>query len=336
MTEQTRIHMTRTRKKRKLRPQPPRKGKKKAKARFQMPQAASVSREARARQVRNSVRTLQSGLGVVRRLLTASRLYTFILLLLCLYAIISIARNDIFYINDIAVSGAFVRTPEEIVETSQLGGRHIFAVDPNTAAEAVQALPNIKSARVISQWPDQTLIEVEEDKPMLAWQENGYSFWVNQSGELVATGANQLQLLTIQAVLPSPPVPEAQAEDESEVEEGEEGEKTEEVVDARNTFFAFVPEDIIDGALQLQGLRPNIETLGYDLNRGLSYIDGRGWTAHFGSGTDMATKLPIYEAIVDYLLENGVTPTYISVSNPEKPYYGAVGLDEALIESDGQ
>jgi hypothetical protein len=78
---------------------------------------------------------------------------------------------------------------------------------------------------------------------------------------------------------------------------------------------------VLSGALLLRQLRPNIDKLYYRPASGLSYDDGRGWRAYFGSGTDMNQKLAVYETIVTDLLARQIQPAYISVSNQEKPYY---------------
>ena len=83
----------------------------------------------------------------------------------------------------------------------------------------------------------------------------------------------------------------------------------------------FVPHDVLVGALQLKDLRPNIDQLFYRPSSGLSYQDGRGWRVYFGTGTDMAQKLVVYETIVEELTAQGLTPQYVSVSNQEKPYF---------------
>ncbi len=41
----------------------------------------------------------------------------------------------------------------------------------------------------------------------------------------------------------------------------------------------------------------------------------------FGTGSGMDQKLVVYETLVEDLVSRGITPTYVSVSNQEKPYY---------------
>ena len=90
-----------------------------------------------------------------------------------------------------------------------------------------------------------------------------------------------------------------------------------------DTSFAFVPREVLEGAIQLRELRPTIEKLYYQPHGGLSYQDGRGWRGYFGTGAQMNQKLAVYESVVADLLARGIQPAYISVSNQEKPYYKA-------------
>ncbi len=87
------------------------------------------------------------------------------------------------------------------------------------------------------------------------------------------------------------------------------------------TSIAFVPQEVLLGALSLRELRPAINELYYRPSEGLSFQDGRGWRVHFGTGTDMNQKLVLYETILNDLLARGINPVTISVSNKEKPYY---------------
>ena len=155
-------------------------------------------------------------------------------------------------------------------------------------------MPGVISATVALEWPNRVSIRIVEDSPVALWEQDGDRFWVNVSGLLIPARSQSASLLLIQ----------------SEVEED---------VGA----LAFVPEDVLEGALQLRELRNNIDRLFYSPGGGLSYQDGRGWRAYFGSGLNMEQKLVVYETIVDNLQARGVTPSYISVRNQEKPFYMA-------------
>ena len=188
---------------------------------------------------------------------------------------------------------------------SGLAGMHIFAADSTEAANRIAQVPGIISAVVTLEWPNQVHIQVQEDSPIALWIEGSNQYWVTKNGRLIPARSQTLGLLLIESELPPKLTEEAVSET-----------KTEQQPD-----IAFVPQSVLQGALQLRELRPNIEKLYYRPSNGLSYQDDRGWRVYFGTGSDMQQKLVVYETIVDTLLEQGLTPVYVSVSNQEKPYY---------------
>ena len=79
--------------------------------------------------------------------------------------------------------------------------------------------------------------------------------------------------------------------------------------------------NVIVGAERLKLLRPNIELLHYDSSQGLSYQDGRNWRGYFGTGSNMDTKLAVYETLVEQLMLDGVQPRSIYVADLDTTYY---------------
>lgn len=216
------------------------------------------------------------------------------LLGLCAFALFEIGADGTFYLSFIPVEGAVSIPASEVVGASGLAGRHIFAVDPGEAAANIGQLPGVVSSTVLLEWPNQVRIQIGEETPVAVWHQSGATYWVNEQGNLLPARSEGYGLLQIYSETDGP--------------EGD---------------LEFVPEEVLNGALQLRELRPNIERLYYRPGEGLSYDDGRGWRAHFGQGLDMQQKLAIYEAIIDDLLERGISPTYVSVSNQDKPHYSA-------------
>ncbi len=114
---------------------------------------------------------------------------------------------------------------------------------------------------------------------------------------------------------------ETVATEDRENSTGDEAVDSDAAVSGPQPSIAFVPQEVLLGALSLRELRPNINELYYRPSEGLTFQDGRGWRVHFGTGTDMNQKLVLYETILNDLLTRGIDPIYISVSNKEKPYY---------------
>jgi hypothetical protein len=272
---------------------------------------------ARRRRRRNAPWRLKMPTAALRQIILSARWVSMGLLALAVYAIVLIGMDTNFYLTYIPVEGSFTIPPADIVQASELGGTHIFAADPAAAAAQITDLPGVISATVTIGWPNEVLIRIREDNPVAVWQEGDQDFWVTANGRLIPARTGSIGLLRIQSEMD--PVVGLNAH-----EAGNNNGSGDEVASDQapvQTSLAFIPADVLAGAIQLRDLRPNIESLYYRPAGGLSYEDGRGWRVYFGAGSDMAQKLIIYEAIVEDLLARGITPAYVSVSNKEKPYY---------------
>jgi hypothetical protein len=82
-----------------------------------------------------------------------------------------------------------------------------------------------------------------------------------------------------------------------------------------------VPSAVVNGALQLAELLPEVNEFRYTPDYGLGYRDSGGWEIWFGTGTDMPEKLLIYEAVKTNLQTRNIVPFAINVANPDAPFY---------------
>jgi len=315
----------------------------------------NVPDTARNRRRRQKTEGVRFGLVALKRIVFSSRWISLALLALTIFALVIIVQERRFYLTYIPVEGAVTFPPEEIVAASNLAGSHIFAADPSKAAADIATLPGVISSTVSLKWPNQVYIEIAEEAPVAIWQENGLAFGVTSGGNLIPIGFPITGLLQIipetnfiatvapstaeedliagketEAVEETPAVEEDLTLDESVeevVESGDDNANDGEAADSESAdmepgpSIAFVPQEVLQGALNLRELRPSINELYYRPSEGLSFQDGRGWQVHFGTGTDMNQKLVLYETILDDLLSRDISPVYISVSNKNKPYY---------------
>ena len=195
------------------------------------------------------------------------------------------------YIRGVNLGGAALVPGQEIYAASGIAGQHVFWVDPLEVQRKVSAVPGIASASVRVEWPATVTIVVTERIPVVSWTEGSQKSWVDADGNKFTARTDLPGLLPIT------------------------------VDDAASGAYQTVPAAAVEGALQLQQLRPNIEMLHYDSAHGLSYQDGRGWRGYFGVGTDMLQKLAVYEKLVSDLMARGVQPKTISVESFQAPYY---------------
>ncbi len=314
---------------------------------------------ARRRRRRQRTEGVRSGLSILKRIVFSSRWISLGLLVLTIYALVIIVQERRFYLDYIPVDGNMSFEREEIVAASELAGNHIFSANPSLAAANITALPGVISATVLLEWPNAVQIEIIEEQPVAVWQENGLAYGITGSGRLVPTGFPLTGLLQIipesEEEAPasvSAAIEEADTALDADameiVDEMTEGEQTDDELAAEkssdataaveteasadsddndepenelDTSVAYVPQEVLNGALSLRQLRPSINELYYRPSGGLIYRDARGWQVYFGTGTDMNQKLVLYETILNDLLTRGQNPRYISVSNMSKPYY---------------
>ena len=274
-----------------------------------------VPKTARRRRRRNRHRLRLPG-EALKQFVLSARWVSLVLLVVTVSALAMIGMDENFYLTMIPVEGVAAIPPSEIVNASGLAGAHVFSVEPRAAAQQIADLPGVISATVTLEWPNQTQVRIREDSPVAVWEQDGQEYWVNKHGDLVPARLEASGLLQIMAeggaTARAPETVPAETETDTEA--------TDETEPGKAPVL-FVPDEVLQGALLLRELRPNIDTLYYDPSGGLSYQDGRGWRAYFGTGTDMAQKLVIYETLVEHLEKQGVTPEYISVSNQETPFY---------------
>lgn len=307
--------------------------------------AASVSRlsmpkTARKRKRRNSQQRIRRPISGAKAVILNTRWLSLAVAAACAYALFIIGGDDRFYLNYIPVEGATSIEINNIVDQSGLAGRHIFAADPQEAADHIGAMGGVVTATVTLRWPSDVMIRIREKAPLATWQEGDQTYWIDEDGGLSIARAQTVGLLNIVSEIPVAGTAEdvaaldgeqaaLDAEEQAadvEASDGATAAETESqgAANESGSRAAFVPQAVLAGALQLRELRPNIDKLYYQPADGLGYQDGRGWRAFFGTGRDMQQKLVVYETIVANLLERGIRPEYISVSNQYKPYYRQV------------
>ena len=272
----------------------------------------SVPKTAAKRRKRNQRKQQwRTPLLAVKKVIFTSRWISLGLLSLCVYALVLTGLSLHFYLTLIPVEGVKSMPAAEIVAASGLAGSHVFAADPNVAAQRITELPGVISATVTLGWPNEVLIRIKEDSPIAIWQEGGRQFWITRNGRLIPSRSELTDLPVIISEMSLVAEAVASADEES----------TPDTIP--QTSLAFVPTNILEGVLQLQHLRPAVNQFYYRPSGGLSFDDEQGWRAYFGTGQDMQQKMVVYEAIVTELQARELTPEYISVSNQEKPYYMA-------------
>ncbi len=239
----------------------------------------------------------------------SARMLSSVILFSLLVVLLLFFQSDAFYVHRIEVGGLSYLAADEVFTLSGVATTHIFWVNPAEVRDNILLSPSVAAVDVSVGWPPHLLqIEVQERQPALVWEQAGVRTWIDVRGRVMPQRTDLEGLLLIIA----------------------------EDVDTPVGPHIVIPQDVVDGALQLKRLYPNIETLIYNSAEGLGYQDARGWRAWFGSGTDMPAKLNVYDAIVANLEAQGIFPEYVDVGNVDSPHYKVFWRDDEQSAPGGE
>ena len=92
-------------------------------------------------------------------------------------------NSPIYQVNTANVSGIKRLSTNEINMVLDVGGASVFAVEPKKIVwDLSEAFPELYNISVRVQFPAQVSVSVEERQPVLTWQQDGLTLWVDESG----------------------------------------------------------------------------------------------------------------------------------------------------------
>jgi cell division septal protein FtsQ len=217
-----------------------------------------------------------------------------VIALLVVGAILYVWLSDTFYVTRVSVAGNMLTSAQEIVQTSGIGGQHMFWVDHATASERiVNGIPSVKSARVDCQLPNRCAIKVQERQPSVAWRFGSAVTWIADDGMAFAAHRDtNLPLITIEAPQGPALLPGKEAD-----------------------------QRIVQASVAVAKVMPGVRQYKYTTEHGLEFQSARGFPVYLGLGDNMADRAMLWKAVEAELNQSGVTPQYVDLRYPVAPYF---------------
>ena len=241
------------------------------------------------------------------------RLLSFILFLLLGTSLYLFWTLPEFRVNAAHITGNQRVPTEEINTALELNGRPIFLLTPAYIREqALRAFPELASVEATFELPNILTVNVTERQPVIQWQQDGGFAWIDETGTAFRPRGEAPGLIVVQA-LGAPPAITVLEQDTLKP-------------------APFITEETVDALVSLAPHVPAGTPISYDPVTGLSWTDGRGWQAVFGSGENMEVKARVYQAMVDWLTQQGIRPTLINVAYPDAPFYRVEQVDLQVEE----
>jgi len=183
----------------------------------------------------------------------------------------------------------------------------IFSIDPVVVEKNLEdAFFDLSDVTVMVSVPSLVTVVIEERSPILAWNQDGQTMWIDSSGIAFPPRGEDGPSVIVEALDPLP-----LASNEIDFEKVPENKPT-----------RFLPPQLLSAILAISVHIPPNTPLFYTEERGLGWQDIQGWDVFFGTDLkDIEMKLSVYDSIVNYLLQAGIQPELISVEFVHAPYY---------------
>ena len=212
----------------------------------------------------------------------------------------------IFNVDSIQVKGISRLSNEELNAVADVIGKSIIFVDPEKVEQDLNAaFPELENISVETEVPNKVLVSLVERKPVLVWQQDGQTFWIDQDGMAYLPHGDAAPSIKVQgsALITTSAI------------------GREDLVDGESQDQK-IPVELVDAILALSQVLPENSPLTYDELHGLGWFDPRGWQVYFGKdGQDMELKWKVYWKTFKRLKNAGIIPAVISVEHLHAPYY---------------
>ncbi|HEY54498.1 MAG TPA: FtsQ-type POTRA domain-containing protein, partial [Caldilineae bacterium] len=104
--------------------------------------------------------------------------------------------ND-FWVYSAIVSNNRHTSSEEIYREAGIDNFSVFFIDPRQVVERLKQLPHVQDARVQVRLPAQVRIQVKEREPIILYQIQGDSHWIDAEGVIMSAVEDRTDLVKL-------------------------------------------------------------------------------------------------------------------------------------------
>ena len=245
------------------------------------------------------------------------RLISGAIFVISLFVVISFSSLSAFEVSAINLKGSQRLTTDAILSQVHVIGLPIIEVQPEQlTTQLTQNFPSLTSVSISTGLPASVTIRVAEREPLILWQQDNSSYWIDSEGVMFPIRGEAEVSLSVVANS-DPPEASTKAAD-TEIEDI--NEPMIPMVD-EPTFPRTTPE-FVQGVLSISDYVPEGSYLKYDPQFGLGWQDPNGWLVYFGKDiTNIDIKLAEYQMIIAEMKRENISPALISLEFLHAPFY---------------
>jgi hypothetical protein len=246
----------------------------------------------------------------VPRLQVSWRILSAILVGLLGYLLYNYAYSPAYRVKATEVEGLDRISEHDINIVANVAEQPIFSINPDQIEQNLEeAFFDLSDVKVMVTVPASVTVVVEERQPILVWKQEGQTLWIDSAGIAFPPRGENGPSLVVEAL---DPLPTTTRLDNSELLSE----------DIQSRSIRFLPPRLLTAILAISVHVPQNSSLFYTEERGLGWQDTRGWDVFFGTELkDIEMKLLVYDAIVNYMIHEGIQPELISVEFVHAPFY---------------
>lgn len=260
-----------------------------------------------------------------KRLRIGWRVLSFMVASLLAYLLYSMWQSPEYQVEEIEIEGLYRIEASQVIAVLGILGQRSYLLQPQQMLRDLQKnFPEFAEISIHITLPAKVHIEVQERQPVLAWHYENHTEWIDAEGYLLPVRGEVSGLLQVNAQgHPSYYTPEERLTLTGErrlrktvIRKGQDDPL------ALFQFFQKIEPSLFQAVLSLYHRMPPGTTILFDRWRGFGWQDQRGWQVLVGRDMRSITqKMEMYEQIISYLQEQGITPSLVSVEYANLPYY---------------
>jgi len=166
----------------------------------------------------------------------------------------------------------------EIYQQAGIHGFSAFFIDPAAVAARVEQLPHVQKARVRVRLPARVDIQVVEREPMILYQVQGDSYWIDAAGVIMPAVEQLHGLIKL-------------------IDDDRGGSQGAHKLDP----------GLLQAILHVTGTIPEVTTFRFQEPYGLFFISPEGWRVYLGDASNMDVKLAEWETLRKKILNDAIS-----------------------------
>ena len=180
-----------------------------------------------------------------------------------------------FWVYSATISNNQHTSSEEIYRQAGIHTFSAFFINPEKVTEKLKQLPHVRDARIRVRLPAQVNIQISEREPLILYQIQGDSYWIDAEGVIMSAAEERTGLVKL-------------------IDDDKGG-----MLDERH-----LKPGLFQAIQYVTGTIPEVKTFRYQDPYGLFFISPEGWRVLLGSTDNMDTKLATWEALRTKILQN--------------------------------